>query len=94
VATIVHFRKPEYRSERNLWTTEIIPVLAIGAMGVVLWLLWSNLAKIGGSIVWVDIIPWLCLGWLALGVVLALVLRKRNPDKYETLGRMVNAGID
>jgi hypothetical protein len=63
-------------------------------MGVVLWLLWSNLHSIGGSIIWVDIIPWLCLGWLALGVVLALVLRKRNPDKYETLGRMVNAGVD
>ncbi|HWD53487.1 MAG TPA: APC family permease, partial [Acidimicrobiales bacterium] len=43
VATILHFRKPEYRHERNLWTTEVIPVLSIGAMGVVLWLLWSNL---------------------------------------------------
>jgi amino acid transporter len=94
VATILHFRKPEYRHERNLWTTEVIPVLSIGAMGVVLWLLWSNLHSIGGSIIWVDIIPWLCLGWLASGVVLALVLRKRNPDKYETLGRMVNAGVD
>jgi amino acid transporter len=94
LATILHFRKPEYRHERNLWTTEVIPVLAIGAMGVVLWLLWSNLHSIGGSIIWVDIIPWLCLGWLAVGVVLALVLRKRNPEKYETLGRMVNAGID
>jgi hypothetical protein len=50
--------------------------------------------QVGGSIIWVDIIPWLCLGWLALGVVLALVLRKRSPEKYEVLGRMVNAGID
>jgi hypothetical protein len=94
LATIRHFRQPEYRAERNLWTTEIIPALAIVAMGVVLWLLWSNLHSIGGSIIWVDIIPWLCLGWLALGVVLALVLRARRPDQYETLGRMVNEGID
>jgi len=94
LATIRHFRQPEYRAERNLWTTEIIPALAIVAMGVVLWLLWSNLHSIGGSIIWVDIIPWLCLGWLALGVVLALVLRARRPDQYETLGRMVNAGIE
>ena len=94
VATIAYFRKPEHRHERNLWTTEIIPVLAIGAMGVVLWLLWSNLHAVGGSIIWVDIIPWLCLAWLALGVVLALVLRQRNPGKYETLGRMVNSGIN
>jgi amino acid transporter len=93
LATIVHFRKPENRHEWNLWTTGIIPVLAIGAMGVVLWLLWSNLHAIGGSIIWVDIIPWVCLGWLALGAVLALVLRRRNPDKYENLGRMVNSGI-
>ena len=94
VATILHFRQPEHRAERNLWTTEIIPVLSIVAMVVVLWLLWSNLDKIGGSIIWVDIIPWLCLAWLAIGVGLALVLRKRNPEKYDVLGRMVNSGID
>lgn len=94
LATIVYFRRPEHANERNLWTTEVIPVLSIGAMGVVLWLLWSNLHAIGGSIIWVDIIPWLSLGWLVLGVVLALVLRRRNPDKYETLGRMVNSGIN
>jgi amino acid transporter len=94
LATILHFRRPEFAHERNLWTTEIVPVLSIGAMGAVLWLLWSNLHSIGGSIVWVDIIPWLCLGWLAVGVVLALVLRKRSPEKYEVLGRMVNAGIN
>jgi amino acid transporter len=94
LATILHFRKPEHRAERNLWTTEIIPVLSIIAMGVVLWLLWSNLDKIGGSIIWVDIIPWVCLAWLVIGVGLALVLRKRNPEKYEVLGRMVNSGIN
>ena len=94
LATIVYFRKPEHRSERNLWTTEVIPVLAIVAMGVVLYLLWSNLHSIGGSIIWVDIIPWFCLAWLAIGVVLALGMRKRNPAKYEVLGRMVNGGIE
>ena len=93
VSTILYFRRPENRAERNLWSTEVIPVLAIAAMGVVLWLLWANLSTIGGSIIWVNIIPWLCLGWLALGILLALVLRKRSPEKYEVLGRMVNAGI-
>lgn len=94
VATILYFRKPEHRAERNVWTTEVVPVLAIVAMVVVLYLLWANLPKIGGSIIWVNIIPWLCLAWLAIGVGLALVLRKRNPEKYDVLGRMVNSGID
>jgi amino acid transporter len=93
LATILHFRKPENIAERNVWTTEVIPVLSIAVMGAVLYLLWANLPKIGGSIIWVNIIPWLCLGWLAIGVVLALVLRKRNPEKYDVLGRMVNSGI-
>jgi amino acid transporter len=94
LATIAHFRQDAYRAERNLWTTEIIPILSIGVMVVVLWLLWANLPKIGGSIIWVNIIPWLCLAWLASGVVLALVLRRRSPEKYEVLGRMVNSGIN
>jgi amino acid transporter len=94
LATIRHFRQPEYRAERNLWTTEIIPAASIVAMGVVLWLLWANLPKIGGSIIWVNIIPWLCIAWLVIGVVGALVLRGRNPEKYEVLGRMVNSGIN
>ena len=94
LATILHFRQPQYRNERNLWTTEVIPALGIAVMVVVLWLLWANLPKIGGSIFWVNIIPWLCLAWLASGVLLALVLRRRNPGKYEVLGRMVNSGIN
>jgi amino acid transporter len=94
VATIRHFRKPENRAERNVWTTEVVPALSILAMGAVLWLLWANLPKIGGSIIWVNIIPWLCLAWLVIGVGLALVLRKRNPEKYDILGRMVNSGIN
>lgn len=94
MATILYFRKPEHRAERNLWTTEVIPVLSIVAMVVVLWLLWANLDKIGGSIIWVDIIPSLCLAWLVIGVGLALALRQRNPEKYEVLGRMVNGGIN
>jgi len=76
------------------WASIFAYAFVVGSlMGAVLWLLWANLATIGGSIIWVNIIPWLCLGWLALGIVLALVLRRRSPEKYEVLGRMVNAGI-
>ena len=70
-------------------------MLSVGAMGAVLWLLWANLSKIGGGgILFVTAIPWICLGWMVIGLLLALVLKARSPQKYEMLGRMVNTGID
>jgi len=95
LACITYFRKPENRDGWNLWTTGIVPAVSILAMGAVLWLLWANLGKISGtSILFVTLIPWICLAWLGLGVVGALVLRRRSPDKYEQLGRLINQGLD
>lgn len=95
VACIAYFRKPENQDGWNLWTTGVIPVLSVGAMGVVLWLLWANLGKISGSsILFVTLIPWICLAVLAIGLVSALVMRSRSPEKYEILGQMINTGID
>ena len=95
VACIAYFRKPENQDGWNLWTTGVIPVLSVAAMGVVLWLLWANLGKISGtSILFVTLIPWICLGFLAIGFVLALVMKSRSPHKYEILGQMINTGIE
>ena len=95
IACISFFRQPENVDGWNIWTTGIIPVLSVGAMGAVLWLLWANLSKIGGGgILFVTAIPWICLGWMVIGLLLALVLKARSPQKYEMLGRMVNTGID
>ncbi len=95
IACIAFFRQQENKDGWNIWTTGIIPVLSVGAMGTVLWLLWSNLSKIGGGGVdFVTAIPWICLGWMVVGLLLALAVRARSPQKYEVLGRMVNTGID
>ncbi len=95
IACIAFFRQDENQDGWNIWTTCIIPILSVIAMGLVLWLLWANLSKIGGGgILFVQIIPWLCLGWMAIGLILALVVKARSPEKYELLGRMVNSGIN
>jgi amino acid transporter len=94
IACIAFFRQEENLDGWNIWTTGIIPVLAVGVMGYVLYLLWHNLPTIGGSITFVKIIPWLCIGWMVIGLGLALLVKARSPQKYELLGRMVNTGID
>jgi hypothetical protein len=36
----------------------------------------------------VDLLPFVALGWLCLGVMAAGVLRIRRPTSFETLGRI------
>ena len=95
IACITFFRQPENKDAWNTWTTGVFPVLSVGAMGYVLYLLWHNLSAIGGGGVdFVQAIPWICIAWMALGLILALVMKARSPQKYEVLGRMVNTGIE
>jgi amino acid transporter len=95
IACITFFRQPENQDGWNIWTTGVFPVLSVGAMGYVLYLLWHNLSAIGGGGVdFVQAIPWICIAWMALGLILALVMKARSPQKYEVLGRMVNTGIE
>ena len=62
-------------------------------MGYAVYLLWANISTLGGKIFVVTAIPWVGTAWLIMGVVIALVIRSRNAQKYEVLGRMVNKGL-
>src|SRR5262249_59834842 len=65
---------------------------AVGGIGMLgaLYLLISNLTTVGGDVIWVRIIPWFCLAWFAIGLLLALWLRNANPAKYAEIGRFVS----
>ncbi len=95
IACIAFFRQDANKDGWNIWTTGIIPVLSVGAMGAILWLLWANLGKISGtSILFVTLIPWICIAVLVIGLLLALYMRSRSPEKYDVLGHLVNSGIE
>jgi hypothetical protein len=55
-----------------------------------LYLLISNLTKVGGDVIWVRIIPEFCIVWFAIGLGLAFWLRASNPAKYAEIGRFVS----
>ncbi len=88
-ATIRYHRLPENREHFDLWRTLIAPGLGgLGLIGV-LYLLWSNLPSLGGDILWVRLIPWVCIGFFTACVAVAFWLKKNRPREYEGLGRVL-----
>jgi amino acid transporter len=92
-ATVAYFRRKSHRADGHWWSTLIAPILGGAGMAVALYLLASNLTTVGGNIIFVKLIPWVCIGWFILGLGLALWIRARRPDRYAELGRLVNRSL-
>lgn len=92
-ATVAYFRRHEHRADAHWWSTLLAPVLGGAGMAVALYLLISNLTTVGGDIIFVKLIPWVCIAWFLVGLGLALWVRARRPDRYADLGRLVNRSM-
>lgn len=94
IATIRYHRLAEHREHFHWWRTLLAP--GIGAVGLSgsLILLWSNLPTLGGDVIWVQLIPWMCLSWFGLALAAAFWLRKRRPAAYDGLGRVLADDAD
>jgi amino acid transporter len=93
LATIVFFRKPQHREDGRLWATMVAPALGGIGMAVAIYLLASNLATVGGDIIFVKLIPWVCVAWFLIGLGLAFWFRANRPKRYADLGRLVNRSL-
>ena len=71
----------------------VAPALGSLGMAYAVYLLWANISTLGGNIGIVTAIPWVGTAWLIIGVGIALLVRARDPEKYEVLGRMVSKGL-
>jgi amino acid transporter len=80
IATIRAFRT-EFRSEFRLWRHLLVPAAAAVLFMFPVWgILHPHVRTL------VDLLPFVALGWLCLGVIAAGVLRIRRPTSFETLG--------
>ncbi len=86
ISAIRAFRT-EFRDEFRLWRHLLVPVTAIVLFMFPLWgILHPRAHKL------VDLLPFVALGWLCLGVIAAGVLRARRPATFEALGRVFMPG--
>ena len=94
IATIRWFSRPENRTLEHPMKWLVAPILSSLALGYAVYLLWANIDTLGGGhILILTLLPWIGTLWFLAGLGIASVIRKRNPQKYEVLGRMLNNGI-
>src|SRR5215475_5414066 len=82
VAVIRAFRT-EFRDEFGLWRHLLVPATAIVLF---LFPLWGILHPRARQLA--DLLHFTALGWLCLGVIVAVILQARHPAGFETLGRV------
>jgi amino acid transporter len=82
IATIRAFRT-QYRDQFRFWRHLLLPA---AATVLFLFPLWGILHPRAYTLV--NLLPFVALGWLCLGVIAAVVLRARRPANLEALGRV------
>jgi amino acid transporter len=93
VAVIFYFRA-NYKEEHHWWTTLTAPIIAVISQVIVLYLAISNLTFLGSGYSYAK---WLCWGDLLIfvgGLGYAFYVKSNDRAKYETIGRMINQGMD
>jgi amino acid transporter len=91
---IVNYFRTHHKEEHHWWTTLTAPALSAAAQAYVLYLAIKNLDFLGSGYHYAK---WLCWADLAIfvgGFVYALYLKRNDRAKYESVGRMINQGLD
>ena len=92
LAIVAYFWR-EHRRDFHWWTTFVAPVLAFLAQGFVIWLCLTNIDVIGGGLAIANWLAPLDLVILLIGFGGALALKRRDPARYEQVGRMIFDGL-
>jgi amino acid transporter len=91
---ILNYFRTHHAAEQHWWTTILAPIIATVTQAYVLYLAISHLDFLGSGysyakwLVWGDLAIWLA------GLGYAVYLKRTNRAKYETVGRMINQGLD
>lgn len=92
VAIWQYFRT-HHPEEHHVWKTMLAPAISFFAQAVVLYLLFNNLTLIGGGIGYANIFGPIDAGVFIVGIASALYLKRKNPERFDAVGRLINEGV-
>jgi amino acid transporter len=91
---VFNYFRTHHKADHHWWTTITAPLIAAVSQAIVLYLAIKNLNFLGSGYSYAK---WLCWGDLAIflgGLGYAFYLKSHDRAKYETVGRMINQGLD
>jgi amino acid transporter len=91
---ILNYFRTHFREEHHWWSTLTAPVIATVTQALILYLAISHLDFLGSGY---SYSKWLAWGDLAIwlgGLGYAFYLKRNDRAKFETVGRMINQGLD
>jgi amino acid transporter len=91
---IFNYFRVHHEAEHHWWTTILAPIIAALSQAYVVYLAIHNLKFLGSGYSYADVLCWADLGIFVLGLAYAYYLKARHRAKYETIGRMINRGLD
>jgi amino acid transporter len=91
---IFNYFRMHHSAEQHWWTTILAPVIATVTQALVLYLAISHLDFLGSGYSYAKWLVWGDLAIFVAGLGYAVYLKRNDRAKYETVGRMINHGLD
>jgi hypothetical protein len=91
---IFNYFRTHHKEEHHWWTTMLAPIIAAASQAYVLYLAIKNLNFLGAGYSYAKWLCWADLAIFAIGLGYALYLKRNDRAKYESVGRMINQGLD
>jgi amino acid transporter len=91
---IINYFRTHHKDDHHWWTTITAPVIAAVTQAYVLYLAIHNLDFLGSGYGYAKWLVWADVVIFALGIAYAFYLKSNDRAKYETVGRLINDGLD
>jgi amino acid transporter len=91
---IFNYFRTHHKADHHCWTTITAPIIATVTQALVLYLAISNLDFLGSGYSYAKWLVWGDLAIFLAGLGYAFYLKRNDRAKFETVGRMINQGID
>jgi len=92
IAILVYFWR-HHGKEVHWWTTVLAPIIAAVSQAAVVYLLFTNIDFIGSGLGFVRWLGPIDGAIFVIGIAFAFYIKSAQPQKYQTLGRLIHEGL-
>src|SRR3981081_1999558 len=90
---ILRYFLQHHGSEVHWWSTVLAPIISFVGQAFVLYLLFTNIDFVSGGLGFARWLGPIDLAVIAIGIGLAFYLKSNQPEKYQTLGRLIHENL-